>query len=221
MIKGFINKLEQIALEKFADPKKILESQNYWNRDDSKAKVLIGANIIAEKSAKPEMVDPDRWPVTAPRMTSRYGWRTLNINGKSIRQFHTGIDLGGVNNVYCVEDVIVKKTLSSDKKYPCRFEWDAKKKTWIDLIKSGRIPADRSWTPYIICIGLKTNAEYWHYHIEPAVSTGQILGPGTLLGKTGNFGYTMGPHLHWEVQVRGKAVDPIEFMKKFKIEMVG
>lgn len=32
---------------------------------------------------------------------------------------------------------------------------------------------------------------------------------GTVIGKTGNTGFTTGPHLHWEKWVGGKAVNPL------------
>ena len=42
-----------------------------------------------------------------------------------------------------------------------------------------------------------------------AVSAGQRIGQGQVLGATGNSGLSTGPHLHWEVHVGGRAVNPL------------
>jgi murein DD-endopeptidase MepM/ murein hydrolase activator NlpD len=40
------------------------------------------------------------------------------------------------------------------------------------------------------------------------VEVGQHLGPGEELGRVGSTGLSTGPHLHWEVRLRGLPVDP-------------
>lgn len=48
----------------------------------------------------------------------------------------------------------------------------------------------------------------WYAHLSEAVVTsGQVAG-GTLIGKVGELGNVSGPHLHFEVRVGGKDVDP-------------
>lgn len=41
------------------------------------------------------------------------------------------------------------------------------------------------------------------------VRTGERLAQGQVLGASGNSGLSTGPHLHWEVHVGGRAVDPM------------
>ena len=41
------------------------------------------------------------------------------------------------------------------------------------------------------------------------VQVGQDVRTGTLVGRVGSTGDATGPHLHFEVRVRGAAVDPL------------
>lgn len=42
-----------------------------------------------------------------------------------------------------------------------------------------------------------------------SVRVGQVVGTGSLVGRVGSTGESTGPHLHFEVRVRGAAVDPL------------
>lgn len=43
------------------------------------------------------------------------------------------------------------------------------------------------------------------------VSAGQIVNRGDIIAFSGNTGLSFAPHLHYEVRLRGKAVDPIDY----------
>ncbi|MFC3443149.1 M23 family metallopeptidase [Sphingobium rhizovicinum] len=45
-----------------------------------------------------------------------------------------------------------------------------------------------------------------------AVAPGQTLRRGRLIGYVGSTGRSTGPHLHYEVRLRGQAIDPTAFM---------
>lgn len=54
-----------------------------------------------------------------------------------------------------------------------------------------------------------------YYHLATLhTSVGQIVEPGTLLGKVGTTGLSTGPHLHWSVFVNGEYVDPLEWTRR-------
>lgn len=46
-----------------------------------------------------------------------------------------------------------------------------------------------------------------------AVTPGQQVAPGAVVGRVGSTGRSTGPHLHYEVRIDGEAVDPSRFLK--------
>ena len=51
-------------------------------------------------------------------------------------------------------------------------------------------------------------------HLSRAyVQEGDHVEKGTTIGAVGNTGYSFGPHLHYEILVRGKSVDPGPYLK--------
>ena len=68
-------------------------------------------------------------------------------------------------------------------------------------------------TTTIIDHGIGIFTGYWHQQ-ESAVSVGQKLASGDLIGYVGNTGLSTGPHLHWEVWINGNQVNPLEWMKQ-------
>ena len=49
----------------------------------------------------------------------------------------------------------------------------------------------------------------YHHLQQAAVQHGQMVAVGDLVGYVGASGLATGPHLHWEIIVRGVEVDPV------------
>lgn len=54
-----------------------------------------------------------------------------------------------------------------------------------------------------------TVARFLHL-ADTSVDPGQRVGPGTVIGHSGNSGRSTAPHLHYELERGGKVVDPVE-----------
>lgn len=68
--------------------------------------------------------------------------------------------------------------------------------------------------------GLGVYSGYFHLS-EVAVEEGQVVKPGDLLGGAGSTGLSTGSHIHWEVRVRGVAVNPLEWTERDIDPMMG
>ncbi|EJW14356.1 peptidoglycan DD-metalloendopeptidase family protein [Paenibacillus alvei] len=51
--------------------------------------------------------------------------------------------------------------------------------------------------------------------IRKGIAVGTKVQAGTVIGNAGNTGNSLGAHLHFEVHINGKPVDPIEYVRKF------
>lgn len=65
----------------------------------------------------------------------------------------------------------------------------------------------------IIDHGLGVFTGFWHLS-EIDVVPGQSVERGQMVGRAGNTGLSTGPHLHWEMQVRGVPVDALQWTRQ-------
>lgn len=126
---------------------------------------------------------PSRTPLDDYRMSSNYGMRTHPVLG-GLRG-HKGIDMAAPTGtpIYATADGMVTKSE--------RFS---------------------SYGNFIsIEHGAELETRFAHLS-RMAVSAGQRVRKGDLIGYVGSTGRSTGPHLHYEVRVAGVAVDPTPYM---------
>jgi murein DD-endopeptidase MepM/ murein hydrolase activator NlpD len=127
---------------------------------------------------------PSTEPVKGSSFTSGYGVRSDPFRGRAA--MHAGIDLAGPvgTPIYATADAIVGRS-----------EWANGYGNLVEL-DHGR--------------GIQTR--YGHLH-RSTVNAGQRVKRGDLIGYMGSTGRSTGSHLHYEVRIDGKAVNPVPFMQ--------
>ena len=127
---------------------------------------------------------PSTQPVKGSAFTSGYGVRSDPFRGRAA--MHAGIDLAGPlgTPIYATADAIVGRS-----------EWANGYGNLIEL-NHGR--------------GIQTR--YGHLS-RSSVRAGQRIKRGDLIGYMGSTGRSTGSHLHYEVRIDGKAVNPVPFMQ--------
>ncbi|MDR1970473.1 MAG: M23 family metallopeptidase [Treponema sp.] len=122
-------------------------------------------------------------PVSSTRRTSFFGDRRVFIytDGSRDRSIHAGVDYGvptGTAVRACADGMVV--------------------------LAHSRIVTGNS-----VVLEHLPGVYSLYYHLDRmAVSEGQIVKSGEMLGNSGSTGLATGPHLHWEIRVSGENTDP-------------
>ena len=127
------------------------------------------------------------WPSPSYyNITSYYGWR---FNGSD---YHTGIDISGAN-IYG---------------------------TPVVASNSGKVVfVNHSYTPgkgygkYLIIDHGGGYTTLYAHNSEITVQVGDYVSRGETVAKVGSTGWSTGPHIHFEIRVNGKHVNPLEYLK--------
>ncbi len=142
--------------------------------------------VVPTSTAAPAPGTPSvsgfQWPINAS-VSSSFGYRVHPIFGT--RRLHSGIDLGAGSG------------------------------TPIAAAKSGTVIA-AGWqggygNTVVISHGEGITSLYAHQS-SIAVSVGDEVNRGDIIGFVGSTGWSTGPHLHFEIRVNGVAVDPLPYM---------
>ena len=155
------------------------------------------------------------WPVETHKISSGYGWRI--INGKP--DFHGGVDFAVEigTDVHAVYDGTVASVGRGCEASPSECHISCKETKDKYCCCNGGLGN-------FVVIKHRVNGEtfYTHYdHLnEVGVDVGYEVRKGDVIGKTGNTGYSTGPHLHFEINKRvtkydETSVDPCLYFPEF------
>jgi murein DD-endopeptidase MepM/ murein hydrolase activator NlpD len=143
---------------------------------------LRALDKLMERAGRVIATLPSQWPVRGP-VNSEFGRRSSPwVAGN---EFHSGMDIGAAHG------------------------------TPVHAPAPGTVVSAGDMGDHGIGIvidhGRDVRSHYGHLS-RASVSAGQVVTRGALLGFTGNTGRTTGPHLHYEILVAGKPVNPRAFL---------
>ena len=135
-----------------------------------------------------------KWPANSSIITAGFG--TYYPYGYAVN--HTGVDIGVSigNNVYSAASgkVVLAKTVTTDPN-------GAKYKGYGNyIIVDHGVGSD----------GRNIKTLYGHLS-SVNVSVGQTVAQGQVIGYSGNTGNSTGPHLHFEVRINDRCVNPMQY----------
>jgi murein DD-endopeptidase MepM/ murein hydrolase activator NlpD len=167
-----------------------LAARIYSSMEDADAEMYtLSTKLLEAKSSLLEEIEtrqrtPSIWPAISRKVTSGFGFRRDPFSGRS--QHHDGIDIA---------DHAGAAVMASAKGKVEDEGWDAQKGNYI-----------------IIAHGRALHTVYMHL-LKVSVSKGQQVEKGEVIGQMGSTGRSTGPHLHYEVHVERKPVNPALFLK--------
>ncbi len=143
----------------------------------------LTASARARTKTRQEVSIPSRVPLKGVKLTSGFGMRTHPITGR--RRGHKGIDLAAPTGtpIYATADGLVS-----------RASWFSTYGLYVSIEHGGEL-----------------QTRYAHMS-RLNVALGQRVKKGEIIGFVGSTGRSTGPHLHYEVRVRGDAVNPVPYM---------
>lgn len=147
-----------------------------------------GSNNSGNSSSKPSTNTSTgfRWPLNiGGTITSYFGYRNSPTAGAS--SYHKGIDVGAASGtpiVAAASGTVVSASYSSGAG------------NYVQIYHG-----NSTFTIYMHCSAL-------------AVSSGQTVSAGQVIGYVGSTGVSTGPHLHFGVSVNGSYVNPLNYVSK-------
>ncbi|MFP4482264.1 MAG: peptidoglycan DD-metalloendopeptidase family protein [Thermovirgaceae bacterium] len=147
------------------------------------AKPVASVYNVAKGSSGSSVSAGFRWPLSG-RITSGYGWRRHPFTQR--RDFHTGIDIKGPTGRI------------------------------IRASKAGRVVYSGWMGGYGRVVVIDHGKDYSTLYAHCSsllVRKGQRVSAGQAIGKVGSSGRATGPHLHFEVRYKNKAMNPLKVLR--------
>lgn len=179
---------EELPLPEDARDKLVTETSKHYADISQQMEAMIPKLQKTRKAVlnyqKTLQITPTIWPTDSRKVTSLFGVRIDPFTGKAT--YHAGLDIGGNTGdpVYAAADGVITLT-GRDSVHGIHV-----------MIDHGR--------------GISTR--YFHLN-KYIVDVGNKVVKGQVLGELGSTGRSTGPHLHYEVSVNGKNVNPEPYIK--------
>ncbi|MEW5897753.1 MAG: peptidoglycan DD-metalloendopeptidase family protein [Bacillota bacterium] len=168
--------------------KKVTYAVTYWNGLE-KSRRVVNEEVL--KEATPQVVAKGSRLLLASRSgeSGRLGWPAAGTIsspfGSRGREFHPGIDLAAATG------------------------------TPVAAAEAGRVVRAGWYGGYGKCVDIDHGSgvvtRYAHLSAI-TVGVGARVSRGQLIGRVGSTGYATGPHLHFEVIVHGRPLNPLQFL---------
>jgi len=191
-------------LKSSAEKLKSVESE--LNKEKEEANNALSAAIEAARpkrtntSNKTYTSTTFKWPTTSSTITAGFG--TYYVWG--FAQNHTGVDIAvGIGTpVYAAASgtVIISTFVTSNP-----YGYGGSSKT------SWSAANGYGYGNYIAIEHPDGKITLYGHLSSLAVSAGQTVAQGQVIGYSGSTGNSSGPHLHFEIRVNGKAVNPMSY----------
>ena len=164
----------------------MLAKQKYLHANlEAKIKQLTSLSEVIKESNYRKAVTPDFWPVDGGVITSYFGGRANPFDGVSA-DYHPGIDIA------------------------------ASYGTPIYAGASGYVQRAGWFSGYGIYARISHDFGYetaYGHMSRVIVNAGDYVKKGQVIGYVGSTGYSTGPHLHYEVMLWGRQVNPLKLIK--------
>lgn len=153
------------------------------NAETSDVRALFASWRQEERQRRGVMAIPSLRPVEGFRLTSNFG--TRNDPFRRGRRMHNGLDMAGPYGtpIYATADGIVG-----------RAQWVSGYGKYVEINHGGEI-----------------QTRYGHMS-RIMVQPGARVARGQLIGRIGSTGRSTGNHLHYEVRISGRPVNPMPFL---------
>jgi len=125
-------------------------------------------------------------PHPAPAPDAELAWPIAGAITQGFSDQHGALDIGAPygSTVYAAESGVIKYA-----------DWAAEGYGFTVIVDHGN------------------GRETWYNHLKGALlSVGSPVERGTAIGQVGSTGHSTGPHVHFEVRVDGRRVNPLEFL---------
>lgn len=166
-------------------PRLALDSKLTASAIEHKTRALESSLRAYETILRARQMMPSLWPVEG-NLTDRFGGRRDPF-GSGVAEFHAGQDIAAVWGTPVVAAASGKVSFAG---------WQS---------GYGQI--------VIIDHGDGLSTRYGHLS-ETLVQAGETIERGRAVGRVGSTGRSTGPHLHYEVRINEKAVNPLQYLPR-------